>query len=55
MKVKEWIEQRPRELYGRNIRILNLTTNKYMGDWTDYQDRYVLRTKITTKIIFLFI
>ena len=55
MKVREWIEQRPRELYGRGIRILNLTTNKYMGDWTDYQNRIVLRVKITTKYIFLYI
>ena len=37
MRVIEWIEQRPRDLYGRSIRILNLTTNKYMGEWTDYR------------------
>ena len=55
MKVREWIEQRPRELYGRGIRILNLTSNKNMGDWTDNQDRYVLKVKITTKYIFLYI
>ena len=55
MKVREWIENRPRDLYGRGIRILNLTSNKNMGDWTDYQDRYVLRVKIKTKYIFLYI
>ena len=55
MRVREWIEQRPRDLYGRAIRILNLTTNKNMGDWTDYQNRYVLRVKVTTKFIFLYI
>ena len=55
MRVIEWIEQRPRDLYGRSIRILNLTTNKYMGDWSDYKDRYVLKVKVTTKYIFLYI
>jgi len=55
MRVKEWIENRPRDLYGRGIRILNLTTNKYMGAWTDFQERIVLRVKVTTKYIFLYI
>lgn len=55
MRVKEWIENRPRDLYGRGIRILNLTTNKNMGVWTDFQERIVLRVKVTTKYIFLYI
>jgi len=55
MRVIEWIEQKPRDLYGRNIRILNLTTNRDMGDWTDYKDRIVLKVKVTIKYIFLYI
>ena len=55
MRVEEWIETRPRERYGRNIRILGLTSNKYMGCWTEYRSRIVLKVKVTTKYIFLYI
>ena len=55
MRVREWIEKRPGDLYGRNIRILGLTSNRYLGDWTEFQERFVLKVKVTTKFIFLYI
>ena len=55
MTVREYIEGRPQFVYGKKIRILNGISKKYLGEWTEYADKYVIGVKITTKYIFIFI
>lgn len=55
MTVREYIESRPRTVYGKKIRILNAITKKNMGGWVENANAYVLSAKVTTKYIFIFI
>lgn len=55
MTVREYIESRPKTVYGKKIRILNAITKKNMGEWFENASAYVLSAKVTTKYIFIFI
>ena len=55
MTVREYIETRPKAIYGKKVRILNAITKKYMGEWFEHPNAYVLSAKVTTKYIFIFI
>ena len=54
MTIREYVETRTPELYGKKIRILDLQ-KKYMGTWLENDSAIVRYVKITTKYIFIFI
>lgn len=53
--VREYIENRPTELYGKKIRVLDVTTHKNLGEWLRNADKKIKDIKITEKIIFIFV
>ena len=55
MTVREYIENRPTNLYGKKIRILDAGTHKNCGGWVTCSNRIVKDVKITTKYIFIYV
>jgi len=58
MTVREYIEGRSPLLYRKKIRILDGSLEhyaKYLGEWVDFGSSIVLKVKVTTKYIFIFI
>ena len=56
MTVREYIENRPTELYGKKIRILDNKSHRNLGEWLyNNANKPIKDIKITTKIIFIFV
>ena len=55
MTVREYIENRPTELYGKKIRVLDNKSHRNLGEWLHNADKPIKDIKITTKIIFIFV
>ena len=54
MTVREYVYTRPKEIYGKPIRILD-SNHKYIGQWWLFPDYIIKEVKVTTKYIFIFI
>jgi len=55
MTVKEYLDTRAKTTYKKQIRILSVSTKRYLGTWVLYPNAEIQSIKITTKIIFIFI
>jgi hypothetical protein len=55
MTVKEYLDKRPNETYGKKIRVVALTHNRGVSDWTLYADREIFKINVTTKYIFIYV
>lgn len=54
MTVREYVYTRPKETYGRQIRLLD-KDHKYMGQWWVFPELEIKDIKITAKFIFIFV
>lgn len=54
MTVMEYVKTRDERLYGKRLLVLDADTKKYVGHWVDYPKWEVIKTKITTKHIFIY-
>ena len=54
MTIREYVYTRPKEIYGRPIRVLD-KNHKYIGQWWLFPDYEVKEVKVTTKYIFIFV
>ena len=54
MTVREYVYTRPKEIYGRPIRLLD-KNHKYIGQWWLFPELEVREVKVTAKYIFLFV
>lgn len=54
MTVKEYVFTRPKDTYGKHIRVLD-QNKKSCGEWWKNSNEKVTDVKITSKMIFIFI
>ena len=53
--VKELMEARPKKSYNKKVRVLDYTSNAYLGQWFENEDKIVKDFKITSKYIFIWV
>lgn len=55
LTVKNYIEKRASQSYGKTIRILDAKTHASRGSWFNNQEAIVKEVKITSRVLFIFI
>lgn len=55
MTVRQYMETRSAKDGRRKIRVINLSGNGGVSDWTIYADRDICKITITTKYVFLYV
>ena len=55
MTLKEYLDKRNKETYGKRVRVLNQKTRRNCGNCVDNFNSTVVSTKVTSKYLFVFI